>query len=210
MAAKVSAIQFFKNQVWRENQVLVAILGICSALAVTTSLPVALTMMAAVCFVTACSSFCVSLIRKVTPDSVRMIAQLAVISTFVTIVDQILKAYFFDLWKQLTVFIALIITNCLVMGRAEGMAKNTSPIPAFMDGLGAGFGYGLVLCVVAFFRELFGFGTLFGIQIIPQTWYASAQNPDAYQNNGLMVLPPSAFILLGFMVWGAKVLNKHK
>ncbi|MCH1430854.1 MAG: NADH:ubiquinone reductase (Na(+)-transporting) subunit D [Chlamydiales bacterium] len=210
MASKTPLAQYFTEQIWKENQVLVAILGICSALAVTTSLPIALTMTAAVCFVTACSSFCVSLIRKFTPDSVRMIAQLAVISTFVTIVDQILKAHFFELWKQLTVFIALIITNCLVMGRAEGMARNVGPIPAFLDGLGAGLGYGIVLCIVAFLRELFGFGTLFGIQIIPESFYASAAHPDLYQNNGLMVLPPSAFVILGFMVWIAKVINKKR
>src|SRR5262249_42448059 len=133
-----SVISFLTDPLWKSNQVLVAILGICSALGVTNRLAVSVTMGLSVSFVTAFSSFFVSLLRNITPDSVRMIAQLAIISVFVTIIDQFLQAYFFDISKVLSVFVGLIITNCIVMGRAEGMAKNVAPIPAFMDGLGAG------------------------------------------------------------------------
>jgi len=190
----------FLEPLWKNNQVLAAILGICSALGVTTSLKVALTMGISVTFVTGLSCLFVSLIRVWTPDSVRMIAQLAIISTFVTIVDQVLKAYFFPLWKELTVFVGLIITNCLVMGRCEAMAKNVAPWPAFLDGLGAGLGYAIVILIVAFFRELLGFGTLFGIQVIPLSLYVSAQNPSGYENIGLMLVPPAAFFILAAMI----------
>jgi NADH:ubiquinone oxidoreductase, Na(+)-translocating, D subunit len=152
--------KYFIEQLWENNQILVAVLGICSALAITVRMNVALTMALAVSFVTGCSSFFVSLIRHYTPDSVRMITQLAFISLFVIIVDQFLRAYFFEISKVLSVFVGLIITNCLVMGRAEAMAKNVPPIPALLDGLGAGLGYGLVILTVGFFREFFGFGTI--------------------------------------------------
>ncbi|MFT4552457.1 MAG: Na+-transporting NADH:ubiquinone oxidoreductase subunit D [Chlamydiales bacterium] len=201
MATKVTLKQYFTEPLWKNNQVLAAILGICSALGITTSLKVAMTMGIAVTLVTGLSSFIVSLIRNVTPDSVRMITQLAVISTFVTIVDQFLKAYLFGLWKELTVFVGLIITNCLVMGRAEAMAKSVRPIPALLDGLGSGLGYFVVILIVAFFRELFGFGTLFDMQVIPEAWYATAENPDGYQNIGLMVVPPAAFFILAGLIW---------
>jgi Na+-transporting NADH:ubiquinone oxidoreductase subunit D len=193
--------QYLTDPLWKDNQILSAILGICSALGITTSCKVAITMGLSVTFVTALSSFFVSLLRNKTPDSVRMIAQLAIISTFVTIVDQVLKAYYFDLWKELTVFVGLIITNCLVMGRAEAMAKSVRPIPALLDGIGAGFGYFVVIFIVAFIREFLGFGTLFDIQIIPEAWYATAQNPDGYQNFGLMVVPPAAFFILAGLIW---------
>lgn len=199
MSEKKSAISYFTDQLWTSNQVLVAILGICSALAVTTGLKVALTMGVSVALVTACSCFLVSLLRHWIPSSVRMIAQLAIISTAVSSVDQLLKAFQYDTWKGITVYVALIITNCIVMGRTEGMAKNVSPIPAFLDGLGAGLGYAFVLFTVGFIRELFGFGTLFGYAVIPASWYS----PTGYMNNGLMVLPPSAFVLIGLMIWGA-------
>ncbi len=208
MITKPPLKQYFVDPLWRNNQVLAAILGICSALAVTNSMNVSLTMALAVSFVAACSSFFVSLLRKWTPDSVRMITQLAVISMFVIIVDLTLKAYFFDLSKKLSVFVGLIITNCLVMGRAEAMAKNVKPFPAFLDGLGAGLGYGMVLMVVGFFRELLGLGTLFGIQVIPQSWYYTAENPDAYQNFGIMLVAPAAFFLLGCFIWIANIVNK--
>lgn len=201
--------EYFVDPLWKNNQVLVAILGICSALGITSSLNVAITMGVAVTFVTGCSSLLVSLLRNYTPDSVRMITQLAVISMFVTIVDQVLKAYLFDLWKVLSTFVGLIITNCLVMGRAEALAKSVPPIPAFLDGIGAGLGYGFVLFALAFFRELFGFGTLFGVKVIPQSWYATAENPDAYADIGLMVNPPAAFFLLGCFIWFANSINKH-
>lgn len=205
-----SVWHYLTDPLWNNNQILVAILGICSALAVTIDMKVALTMALSVSFVTAFSSFFVSLFRKHTPDSVRMITQLAFISVFVIIVDQFLKAFFFDLSKLLTVFVGLIITNCLVMGRAEGMAKNIPPIPAFLDGLGAGLGYGAVIFTVAIIRELFGFGTLFGYQIIPLAWYASSAHPNAYYNIGLMPLAPAAFFILGGMIWITNLINNKE
>lgn len=208
MAQKVPTFSYFTNQIWSSNQVLVAVLGICSALGVTNRLSVSLTMGLSVAFVTSFSSFFVSLLRKVTPDSVRMITQLAIISVFVIIIDQFLQAYFFSISKVLSVFVGLIITNCLVMGRAEGMAKNVSPLPAFLDGLGAGLGYAIVLFIVGGIRELFGFGQLFGIQVIPQSWYATAQSPDAYDNFALMVSPPAAFFIIGGLIWIFNIMNK--
>jgi len=199
--------KYFIEQLWENNQILVAVLGICSALAITVSMRVALTMALSVSFVTGCSSFFVSLVRNYTPDSVRMIAQLAFISLFVIIVDQFLRAYFFEISKVLSVFVGLIITNCLVMGRAEAMAKNVTPIPALLDGLGAGLGYGLVILTVAFIRELFGFGTIFGFQVIPEWFYASPEHPNRYQNIGLMPLAPAAFFIIGSMIW---VINRRK
>lgn len=199
--------KYFIEQLWENNQILVAVLGICSALAITIRMNVALTMALAVTFVTGCSSFFVSLIRNYTPDSVRMITQLAFISLFVIIVDQFLRAYFFEISKVLSVFVGLIITNCLVMGRAEAMAKNVPPIPALLDGLGAGLGYGLVILTVAFFREFFGFGTIFSYQIIPEWFYASPEHPNRYQNIGLMPLAPAAFFIIGGMIW---IINRRK
>lgn len=199
---------YFTDPLWKNNQILVAILGICSALAVTTSISVAITMGIAVSLVTGFSCFFVSLFRKQTPDSVRMIAQLAIISLFVIGVDQFLRAYFFNISKTLSVFVGLIITNCIVMGRTESMAKNVPPIPAFLDGFSSGMGYAIVLLLVAFIREFFGFGQLFGIQIIPTTWYTSAEHPDAYQNFGLMVLAPAAFFLIGSFIWIVNVIKK--
>lgn len=199
---------YFTEPLWKENQILVAILGICSALAVTTTMSTAITMGIAVSLVTAGSCFFVSLVRKFTPDSVRMIAQLAIISSLVIIVDEFLRAYFFNISKTLSVFVGLIITNCLVMGRAESMARTVPPLPAMLDGLAAGLGYAWVLIAVGFLRELFGFGQLFGIQIIPESWYATPQSPQLYQNFGIMVLAPAAFFILGFFIWIANTINK--
>lgn len=201
---------YFFDPLWKNNQILIAILGICSALAVTIKVPVALTMAIAVSFVTAFSSFFVSLIRKYTPDNVRMIAQLAIISMFVIIVDQFLKAYFYEMSKVLSVFVGLIITNCLVMGRAESMAKNIPPIPAFLDGLAAGIGYGYVIIAVAAIREIFGFGSFFGFQIIPEAIYATAEHPNRYVNFGLMPLAPAAFFILGGFIWIANIINERR
>ena len=195
------ASTYFTSQLWSGNQVLVAVLGICSALGVTNRLSVAITMGLSVSFVTAFSSLFVSMLRKITPDSVRMITQLAIISVFVIIIDQILQAYFFSISKVLSVFVGLIITNCIVMGRTEGMAKNVEPFPAFLDGLGAGMGYAIVLFIVAFIRELFGFGQLFGYQIIPLSWYATSANPNGYENFILMVSPPAAFFIIGGLIY---------
>lgn len=199
---------YFFDPLWKNNQILVSVLGICSALAVTVKMEVALTMALSVSFVTAFSSFFVSLLRHQIPDNVRMIAQLAIISLFVISVDQFLRAYFFDISKTLSVFVGLIITNCIVMGRAESMGKNVPPIPAFLDGLAAGFGYGLVLLLVGAIRELFGFGTLFNMQVIPLNWYATAQNPGGYVNIGLMPLAPAAFFILGGLVWLKNIINQ--
>src|SRR5271155_1168804 len=195
------ALSFLTNQLWSSNQIIVAVLGICSALGVTNRLSVAITMGLSVSFVTAFSSLIVSMLRKVTPDSVRMITQLAIISVFVIIIDQFLQAYFFSISKVLSVFVGLIITNCIVMGRTEGMAKNVEPIPAFLDGLGAGLGYAVVLFIIGLVRELFGFGQLLHFQVIPLSWYATAENPDGYDNFALMVSPPAAFFLLGGLIW---------
>jgi len=201
---------YFLDPLWKNNQILVAVLGICSALAVTVTVPVALTMALSVSFVTAFSSFFVSLIRKKTPESVRMIAQLAIISVFVITVDQFLRAYFFEMSKTLSVFVGLIITNCIVMGRAESMAKNVPPIPAFLDGLSAGLGYGYVLLIIGALREIFGFGTFFNIRIIPDSWYATFSHPDRYVNIGLMPLAPAAFFLLGMLVWIANYISNRE
>lgn len=205
---KVSTSSYLTNQLWSGNQILVAVLGICSALGVTNRLSVAVTMGLSVSFVTAFSSFFVSLLRKVTPDSVRMITQLAIISVFVIIIDQFLQAYFFSISKVLSVFVGLIITNCIVMGRTEGMAKNVAPIPAFLDGLGVGLGYAGVLFIIGAVRELFGFGQLFGYQVVPLAWYATPERPDAYDNFALMVSPPAAFFLLGGLIWIFNIVNK--
>lgn len=201
---------YFIDQVWNNNQILIAVLGICSALAVTIKVKVALTMGFSVMFVTAFSSLFVSLIRKITPASVRMIAQLAIISLFVIMVDQFLKAYLFEMSRVLSVFVGLIITNCLVMGRAEAMAKNVPPLPAFFDGLGAASGYAIVLLCVGGIRELFGFGTLLDYQIIPDSWYANAAHPDGYVNSNLMALAPSAFFILGGMIWLSNLAAKKE
>ncbi len=203
-------LSYLKDPLWDNNQILIAVLGICSALAVTIKVSVALTMGIAVTFVTGFSCLFVSLIRKITPDSVRMIAQLAIISLFVIIVDEFLKAYDFEMSKTLSVFVGLIITNCIVMGRAESMARNVPPIPAFLDGIGAALGYSWVLLVVGVIRELFGFGTLLNYRIIPESWYASATHPDLYQNSNLMALPPSAFFILGGMIWLANIIQNKK
>ena len=178
-----------------------AVLGICSALAITIKVDFALIMGVSVMFVTAFSSLFVSLLRNKTPDSVRMIAQLTIISLFAISVDQFLKAYSYQISKTLSVFIGLIITNCIVMGRAEGMAKNVSSGIAFFDGLGAATGYALVLFIVGTIREFFGFGTFFNIRVIPDSWYATSLSPSLYQNCNLMTLAPSAFFIIGGVIW---------
>lgn len=210
METRTTLKGYFVEPLWKNNQILVAILGICSALAVTTSMGPAITMGLAVSFVTACSSFLVSLLRKCTPDSVRMITQLVVISVFVTIFDLFLKAFAYNVSKTLSVFVGLIITNCIVMGRAESMAKNVKPIPAFLDGLSAGLGYAGVLILVGFFREILGSGTLFGMRVVPESWYATPNNPSGYQNFNIMVLAPGAFFLLAAMVGIASLVRPQE
>jgi Na+-transporting NADH:ubiquinone oxidoreductase subunit D len=198
-AVKENIVQpLFKN-----NPVFVQLLGICSALAVTTSLKNAFTMTLAVIFVTAFSNLGVSLIRKIIPGSIRMIVEMAIIATLVILVDQILKAFSYDLSKQLSVYVGLIITNCIVMGRAEAFAIKNGPAVSLLDGIGNGLGYGVVLMIVAFFRELFGFGTLFGITV-----FKTVNNGGWYVQNGLMVLAPAAFFLIGGIIWVLKTYGK--
>ena len=174
-------------------------LGICSALAVTTQVQIALVMAAAVTFVTAFSNLVVSLLRNYIPSKIRIIVMLSVIASLVIVADQILKAFLFDISRQLSVFVGLIITNCIILGRAEGFALQNPPWRSFLDGLGNGAGYGLVLIVVGVGREILGSGTLFGFHVIPQALYDAG-----YQNMGLMVLAPGAFILLGLLVWAQR------
>ena len=178
------------------NPITLQILGICSALAVTTSMQVSLVMALAVIGVTTCSNVAVSLIRNNIPNSIRIICQMTVIASLVIVVDQILKAYAFDISKQLSVFVGLIITNCIVMGRAEAFAMKNGPKLSALDGFGNGLGYGCVLLVVAFFRELLGAGSLFGVEI-----FQTVNNGGWYQPNGLMLLAPSAFFLIGILIW---------
>ena len=183
----------------KNNPIALQILGICSALAVTTKLETAVVMAIAVSLVTGLSSFFVSLIRNYIPNSIRIIVQLAIIASLVIVVDQILKAYAYGLSKQLSVFVGLIITNCIVMGRAEAFAMKSPPVESFVDGIGNGLGYGAMLIIVAFFRELIGSGKLFGMTI-----FETIQNGGWYQANGLFLLAPSAFFIIGFVIWGLR------
>jgi Na+-transporting NADH:ubiquinone oxidoreductase subunit D len=187
------------------NPIALQILGICSALAVTTSLKTAFVMCLAVTAVTAFSNAAVSSIRHYIPSSIRIIVQMVVIASLVIVVDQILKAYLFDVSKQLSVFVGLIITNCIVMGRAEGFAMKNGVGISFLDGLGNGLGYSAVLLVVAFFRELLGNGSLFGIPIL-----ILDRNGGWYNPNGLMLLPPSAFFIIGFLIWAIRAFKPQQ
>ena len=186
------------------NPITVQVLGICSALAVTVKLKPALVMTLAVIAVTGISNLVISLLRNGIPPRIRIIVQLVVIATMVILVDQILKAFVYDVSKQLSVFVGLIITNCIIMGRLEAFAMGNKPWPALLDGIGNGLGYGLILITVAFFRELFGSGTLFGYQIVPQAFYNFG-----YQNNGLMILPPMALITVGVIIWFQRYYNRE-
>lgn len=181
------------------NPIALQVLGICSALAVTSSMANALVMTLAVVFVTAFSNLFISIIRNQIPSSVRIIVQMAIIASLVIVVDQVLKAFSYQLSKELSVYIGLIITNCIVMGRAEAFAMKEKPGVSFLDGIGNGLGYGAVLMVVAFFRELFGFGTLFGAEVLPLI-----QNGGWYQGNGLLVLPFSSFFIIGLIIWAVR------
>ena len=187
------------------NPIALQVLGVCSALAVTTKLETAIVMMLAVMFVTAFSNFFISLIRNHIPNSVRIIVQMAIIASLVIVVNEILIAYVYDVSKQLSVFVGLIITNCIVMGRAEAFAMKSEPIPSFIDGIANGLGYGFVLIVVGFFRELLGSGKLFGIEILPLV-----KNGGWYEPNGLMLLAPSAFFLIGFLIWIIRTLKPEQ
>ena len=189
----------------QNNPIALQILGICSALAVTSSLQVSLVMSIALTAVCAFSSFFISIIRSAIPSSIRIIVQMTIIASLVIVVDQILKAVAYDISKQLSVFVGLIITNCIVMGRAEAFAMKNPPIPSFLDGLGNGLGYSFVLIVVGFVRELFGAGSLMGIEILPLVTGGGWYNP-----NGLLLLPPSAFFLIGFLIWGIRAFQTEQ
>ncbi|HHT52531.1 MAG: NADH:ubiquinone reductase (Na(+)-transporting) subunit D [Firmicutes bacterium] len=180
----------------KDNPVLVQILGVCSALAVTAQLKPAFVMALSVTVVTGFSNLVISSIRKMIPPRIRIVIQLVVIATMVILVDQVLQAFFYDMSKMLSVFVGLIITNCIVMGRLEAFAMGNPPLPSFLDGIFNGLGYGLVLIVVGFIRELLGSGTLWNVQVIPTSFYEAG-----YMNNGLMMLPPMALLLIGIMIW---------
>ncbi len=191
------------NPIFKGNPVTVLILGICSSLAVTVQLKGAFVMGLSVMIVTGLSSLVVSMMRNSIPNRVRIIVQLVVVSLMVILVDQFLKAYSYSIEKQLSVYVGLIITNCIVMGRIEAFGLCNKPIPSLLDGLANGAGYAAILIVLAFFRELFGSGTLFGVRIIPESFYAAG-----YVNNGLVILPPMALILLGCIVWIQRSIQK--
>ena len=184
------------------NPISLQVLGICSALAVTTKLDIAFVMTLAVIAVLCISNTVISLLRNMIPSKVRIIVQLSVIASMVILTDLILQAYMYDISKQLTVFVSLIITNCIIMGRAEAFAMQNGPLKSFLDGLGNGLGYGIILIAVAFFRELLGSGTIYGYKVVPEALYAAG-----YENMGLMVLSPGAFIILGLIVWAQRILG---
>ena len=188
---------------FKENPVTVQVLGICSALAVTSKLEPAIVMGLSVTIIVAMANVIISLIRNTIPMRIRIIVQLVVVATLVTLVSEVLKAFAYDVSVQLSVYIGLIITNCILMGRLEAFAMQNKPWPSFLDGIGNGVGYAMILVIVAFFREFFGSGALLGIQIIPQSLYDAG-----YLNNGLMLMTPAAFILIACIVWYQRAKDK--
>lgn len=204
MADKINYKSVLFNPFSKDNPVVVQILGICSVLAVTAKLEPALVMGMSVIAVLAFANVIISLIRNTIPTNIRIIVQLVVVAGLVVIVDQLLKAYAYDVSKQLSVFIGLIITNCILMGRLEAFAMGNKPWPAFLDGVGNGIGYAIILVIVGFFRELFGSGTLMGYQVMPQSFYEAG-----YVNNGLMILPPMALIVVACIIWVHRSRNKE-
>ena len=197
----------FTNPLAANNPVIVQILGICSALAVTVKLEPAFVMGLSVTFVCAFSNLLMSLLRNSVPSRIRIIVQLVVIATLVIVVDQVLRAFMYDVSKQLSVYVGLIITNCIVMGRVEAFALGNKPWASFVDGIANGIGYTIILVIVAFFRELFGSGTLFGMTIIPESWYIA--NGGFYSNVGIMLFPPMALIIVGAIIWIHRSFNKE-
>lgn len=195
--------EIIKKSVLTANPVTVLVLGICSSLAVTVQLKGALVMALSVTVVTGLSSFVISLLRNTIPSRIRIIVQLVVVALMVILVDQFLKAYAYDVSKQLSVYIGLIITNCIVMGRLEAFALGNKPLPSLVDGIANGVGYGLILVIIACIRELLGSGTLLGFKIIPQSFY-----DFGYMNNGLMILPPMALIIVGCIIWVQRAVQK--
>lgn len=198
--------EFLLGPLSKNNPVIVQVLGICSALAVTAKLEPAIVMGLSVTAVTAFANVILSLMRNTIPTRVRIIVQLVVVAALVIIVDQLLKAFAYEVSKQLSVYVGLIITNCIIMGRIEAFALANKPWPSLLDGIGNGLGYGMILVVVAFFRELLGSGTLYGFRVIPESWYV--QNGGCYLNNGLMIMPAMALILVGLIIWVHRSKNK--
>lgn len=198
--------KIFLEPLFKGNPITVLTLGICSALAVTVKLEPAMVMALSVTLVTGFSSFFMSTIRNTIPNRIRMIVQLVVVAALVIVVDQILKAFAYEVSKQLSIFVGLIITNCIIMGRIEAYALGNKPLPSLVDGLANGMGYGIILIVVAFIRELIGSGTLFDIQVVPDSWYVA--NGGFYENNGLFILPPMALIVLGMLIWIQRSISK--
>jgi len=192
-------LKLLTNPLSNANPITVLVLGICSALAVTAQLKPAVVMSLSVTIVTAFSNLIVSSIRNTIPNRIRIIVQLVVVAALVILVDQVLKAFVYDVSKQLSVFVGLIITNCILMGRLEAFALGNKPWPSFLDGIGNGAGYGLILVTIAFFRELLGSGSLWGHKLIPESWYIA--NGGWYSNNGMMILPPMALIIVGVIIW---------
>jgi len=205
MAKSTEIKEVLTSPVVSNNPIALQILGVCSALAVTATLQTAVVMTLAVLFVTAFSNLFISLIRNYIPNSVRIIVQMAIIASLVILVDQVLRAYAYGLSTQLSVYVGLIITNCIVMGRAEAFAMKNPPIASFMDGVGNGLGYGLILVLVGGFRELFGSGALFGFEILPLI-----SNGGWYQSNGLLLLPPSAFFIIGGIIWAIRTIKPEQ
>ncbi|MFA6200078.1 MAG: NADH:ubiquinone reductase (Na(+)-transporting) subunit D [Bacteroidales bacterium] len=196
-------LKLIKNPLSKENPITVQVLGICSALAVTAKLQPAFVMALSVTVVVAFSSLIISFLRNTIPSRIRIIVQLVIVSLLVIIVDQVLKAFVYEVSKQLSVFVGLIITNCIVMGRLEAFALSHKPFDSFLDGIGNGMGYAVILITLGFVRELFGSGTLWGYKIIPQSLYDLG-----YQNNSLMIMPPMALILVGIIIWIQRSRNK--
>mgnify|MGYP001133902350 FL=1 len=194
--------KIFSDPLIDNNPITRQVLGVCSALAVTVKIEMAIVMALALTFVLTFSNLTVSLLRKFIPSNVRIIVQLIIIATLVILVDQVLKAYMYDVSKQLSVFVGLIITNCIVMGRADAFAMSNPPKESILDGLGNGVGYGSILIIVSAFRELLGGGQLYGYQVVPLWMYV--ENGGWYMNNGLMLLAPGAFIVLGLLIWAQR------
>lgn len=198
--------RLLSDPVGSSNPITVQVLGICSALAVTAQLKPSVVMALSVVAVLAFSNVIISLLRNTIPNRIRIIVQLVVIASLVILVDQVLKAFVYDVSKQLSVFVGLIITNCIIMGRLEAFALGNRPWPSFLDGIGNGAGYGLILIIVGFLREFFGSGSIYGYQIIPNNWYIA--NGGFYENNGMMILPPMALITIGIIIWVQRSRNK--
>ncbi|MBE9467525.1 MAG: NADH:ubiquinone reductase (Na(+)-transporting) subunit D [Bacteroidetes bacterium] len=197
-------LKLITNPISKDNPITVQVIGICSALAVTAQIKPAVIMTFSVMFVLALSNVIISFLRKTIPSRIRIIVQLTVVASLVIIVNELLKAYFFDVSKQLSVFVGLIITNCIIMGRLEAFALTNKPWLAFLDGIGNSLGYGVLLIIVSFFRELLGSGTIWGFQVIPECFYNLG-----YENNGLMILPPMALITIGIIIWIQRSKNKN-